>query len=464
MSKIKSIYLLLIIIVLLGSFLRVHDLNTENLWTDEIITLDHLKADSLETSIADRELTPTFYFNFLKYWTNLFGTSEQALRSLSIVFDLLAIIFIFLLGAKLFNKKVGLLAALFLATTMLQVLYAQEARPYSMFGFLVLLATYFLVLSVSNKKSNYWFAYAISLIVALYTSYMTFFVVMFHFLAILFWKRKWLWKFLMASLISILAFIPGLTILHTQILLRQPALQQAFIARGIPPFLANLGIGFYLLPITFLACGLVLAYCFLRKVNFKKVPWKFLTLLVTLIILVVHLVLLDKTLRSFSLIRHSFFVVPFFYLLLAYAILSLKSKKVQALIIFMILMFNAFTLYVYYEQTTKAPWEETIDFIEENSPNTLLLFTKAESNINLFEYYYPNSYRKLELTWEMNHARKYFDKELLLSELESEDRFWLISSRDGNYGKEYKKFLDKHFTVVKEKHGRELSVYLYEVG
>ena len=153
MKQKKKVYFWLFLIILLGIGLRFYNLSAESLWTDEMVSLMHTqRSNDLEIidSVTNMELMPPGYFLILDRWINYFGNSEFSLRFLSVLFDSLSILLVFLIATKLFNKKIGLISAFLLATTMLQIVYAQEARPYSLFGFLVLLSTYLLILAFDN--------------------------------------------------------------------------------------------------------------------------------------------------------------------------------------------------------------------------------------------------------------------------------------------------------------------------
>ena len=78
---------------------------------------------SLVTEVA----TPQYHL-LLHLWMTLFGTSLFALRFLSLIFGVFATIIIYLLGRRLFNEEVGLISALILAISPLNIEYSQEAR------------------------------------------------------------------------------------------------------------------------------------------------------------------------------------------------------------------------------------------------------------------------------------------------------------------------------------------------
>ena len=102
---ISALYLVL-------SFFRI---GHQSLWTDEVISVRRTDAF---TSLWNRVNSQSpAYFNLLGLWAEGFGTTEWALRSLSALLGLGAIGLVYLIGLRLFDRRIALLAALLLATS-----------------------------------------------------------------------------------------------------------------------------------------------------------------------------------------------------------------------------------------------------------------------------------------------------------------------------------------------------------
>jgi 4-amino-4-deoxy-L-arabinose transferase-like glycosyltransferase len=78
------------------------------------------------------ESSPPLYYMALGAWIDCFGSSEAALRSLSAVASIIAIVLVYRLGSWLFDSKHGLLAAALFALSATEIYYAQEARCYAL--------------------------------------------------------------------------------------------------------------------------------------------------------------------------------------------------------------------------------------------------------------------------------------------------------------------------------------------
>jgi hypothetical protein len=118
-------------VLLLAFASRVYGLDFQSLWGDEGISLlrASLPFDEM-MRVLPREHVPGYWL-LLRVWLSAAGTSDFALRYLSVLPSVLAIAFAYRLAAELGSWRGGLIAALLLATSVFQVWYAQEARMYS---------------------------------------------------------------------------------------------------------------------------------------------------------------------------------------------------------------------------------------------------------------------------------------------------------------------------------------------
>src|SRR3989338_7584694 len=97
MNKIKT-FLLLFLIVVLGFGLRWYDLGNESLWNDEAFSVHHALVGSVSEVVKNVTMTegaPPGYYILLHYWITLFGTSEVAVRLLSVLLGVFSIVVLF---------------------------------------------------------------------------------------------------------------------------------------------------------------------------------------------------------------------------------------------------------------------------------------------------------------------------------------------------------------------------------
>jgi len=130
-------------IILLALALRAYRIDGQSLWYDEGVSAAMAPRDIVDITIrSGADIHPPLYYYLLHFWSQLTGTSELALRWLSLIFGVLTVPLAYLLGRRLFNMQVGFFAALFAAISPFLVYYSQEARMYSQVAFLAALSFY----------------------------------------------------------------------------------------------------------------------------------------------------------------------------------------------------------------------------------------------------------------------------------------------------------------------------------
>ncbi|MBC7235763.1 MAG: glycosyltransferase family 39 protein [Chloroflexi bacterium] len=124
---------------LLALALRLYDLTGESLWYDEAYSVwtGRMAISSLRT-LWEWQIEFPLYYLLLHYWIRCFGYGELAVRLYSALAGAATVIPLYLLGKRLFDLRVGTVAALLLAVNPYHVWYSQEVR---MFPWAILLST-----------------------------------------------------------------------------------------------------------------------------------------------------------------------------------------------------------------------------------------------------------------------------------------------------------------------------------
>jgi uncharacterized membrane protein len=142
-------YLLLGLTLAVGIFLRFFLLADKSLWLDEGYSLYYSDGASLQAIIAKLVTTDTgdrfqpFYYLLLHFWRQVFGSSEFAVRSLSALLGVGAIVVLGTTAWQLYGRKHALWLTLFLALSSYGVYYSQQTRAYTLLIFLAALQLYF---------------------------------------------------------------------------------------------------------------------------------------------------------------------------------------------------------------------------------------------------------------------------------------------------------------------------------
>jgi hypothetical protein len=145
---------LLLAITVLGGFLRFYQIGSKGLWLDESFSvwLGWQPVGEMLAWLLRVDQHPPLYYTLLHFWMAL-GDDAATVRALSAVLGTLTIPVMFLLGHRLADAKVGLLAALILAAAPFHVRFAQETRMYTLLTLNAALALYALARLLTDSRS-----------------------------------------------------------------------------------------------------------------------------------------------------------------------------------------------------------------------------------------------------------------------------------------------------------------------
>jgi uncharacterized membrane protein len=151
-------WFLLGVIILLGAFLRFYDLGSESYWNDEVIMV-HVAQEDLWSILQGGR--PPLYIVFAHFWIKIFGSAEEATRSLSAVAGVISIPLMYSLGRQLFDERVGIVSAFLVAISQFQIYFSQDFRYYSFFMLFTLCSFYFYILFLKRGNTPYLSLYVI---------------------------------------------------------------------------------------------------------------------------------------------------------------------------------------------------------------------------------------------------------------------------------------------------------------
>lgn len=235
---------------LIGVILRSTAITSRSLWGDEIMSLaiasGHRWAPAGEevyapfsasyyraslalvpayyserlAEVLRFDVQPPLYYMLLNLWLRLFGTSETALRSLSVLLSSACIPLLYVLGRRLVLVPVAAYSALIFAIAPFQVAFAQYNRPYALLGFLALLSTWTAVRLCRGEGGWRWLlGYAGAAVAGLYTHYLFVWVLGFHWILVS-WSRRgdgrFLLRWAMTQLCIAAAMLPWVPIVLAQ--------------------------------------------------------------------------------------------------------------------------------------------------------------------------------------------------------------------------------------------------------
>lgn len=177
--------------MLLASLLRIFQITKRDFWYDEAFTGITIR-DSFSgmMKIIINDVHPPLYYILVKYFSAPFNYNILGIRLFSAIFGVLCLAAIYFFTKELFNKKTALWASFLSAICPFTIQYSQEARMYTLFCFLIILACYFFIKALKTNRTSFFIFWGISLGLAALIHYMSLvFSVLFYFVFII-WNFK----------------------------------------------------------------------------------------------------------------------------------------------------------------------------------------------------------------------------------------------------------------------------------
>jgi 4-amino-4-deoxy-L-arabinose transferase-like glycosyltransferase len=216
----SRVFWLLVGVTALGAVLRFATLGAQSYHHDEIVTASRVLRVGFGhamDAVGFSESAPPLYYVLAWLWTQVAGTGEWGLRSLSAVAGVATIPVAFPLGRELRGARAGLLAAALVAVNPMLLWYSQEARAYSLLCLFCALSLLFCVRALDRERGEKrdekrdFVAWGVFSALALATHYFAVFPLIAE--VVLLWRRRGramlpgLWIVgLMAALLAPLAY------------------------------------------------------------------------------------------------------------------------------------------------------------------------------------------------------------------------------------------------------------------
>ena len=164
---------------------------------------------------------PPLYYVMARFWVQWFGNFPAVTRSLSALISLLVFPCVYWLCLELFGSLTGWVAIALIAVSPFHILYAQEAREYSLWTVTTALSSAALLHAIRLKNIRTWAIYAVTVALGLYTFIFSVFVIIGYALYVIILERLRLSKtvinYLLSTITGVLAFSPWVIVVATNL-------------------------------------------------------------------------------------------------------------------------------------------------------------------------------------------------------------------------------------------------------
>lgn len=363
------------LILVLALILRLVLIN-QSFWLDEASqAMTSYKSVSAIVFHNLYDFHPPLSYVLTHYWIQV-SLNEVWLRLLPLLFGVGTIYFIYLLGEKLFSKRVGLLAALLVSIAPYHIYYSQEFRMYSMATFFAIVSMYYFVCLIKNVTNFHKILFVLSSVALLYTHYLGGLLFIGQIIYLLLYERKKVKQFLYYYLAVGLLFVPWLPYLLKQLELGVQAdvylpgwssMLSLSVLKAFPLLFGKFILGRIdfentLLYIGYLLAGFSVVGLSLMSLRNKLKDQKVQFILLWLIVPIVITFLVSLKLPMFQPFR-LLFCLPALFLLIAYG-LSISRFKIllSLLVIFMLISFQM--IFWFDSSYWREDWKNAVVFAE----------------------------------------------------------------------------------------------------
>lgn len=486
--------MVLLAITWVAFLLRVFNLAGQSLWRDEVdaIRFSNWPLSQLLAGLFREGHNGPLFFLLLRPWRALTGNSEFALRYPSALLGMLAVPLGYLLARHLgYNRRIGLLLSLLLATSPYLIWYGQEAKMYALLLVLVTVAfiAYLKALTLSPGEGEkrdwfWWVIFVIATSLSFYTHILSpLMLIIYGLVALLhpaYLRRHWLgWLISMACLT--LPYLP-LALWQAPLFFQgfesghpfYPLDKQVFIllqlySSGLVRFA---GLTAVILFVFLLLCGLFLPGSGVRGQGPERDHTSRLTLHAPRLILagwtllpplIVYLISLRVAVFED---RYLIYIVPAFYLLIVLGLVMVRrySRLLAGLCLGLLLAFNLLGIWQQQRQPIKADFRAAGAYLAGQTQAPTQVMVQMPYLRHTLKYYYKGKYNILEGLWTNNgKTEAEVDTEMTALTADLSD-LWLVVSEEEAWDNRRltRAWLDANAQLVEQAHFMRVDLYHYQ--
>jgi uncharacterized membrane protein len=335
-------YTIIVFIIIISSFVKLHNLLDRSLDSDEIFSVNqvtgcHYKDLFFSLTCFD-DGNPPFYFLALKTWLLIFGNSDFSARSLSVLLFVGSAFVLVIIGKRIYDLSNNntILLLLYFSSSSILYYYYTYARAYSMLLAFSLFTFYFINLlsQQMNIKKGIWVMGISCAVLGLYSHYS--FFVFFIFCCVSYLiiniKNILLLKKLLIFTVSVgILYLPWVSFFVINRGYRYDFWQTGIswpTWKGWVTYISNGWIDIYSASfinnlLSFLAVSILLFGCLFLLVRQKSTSKKFLGLFLSISVIFYSFSPLHVI---FSVPRYFIFVIPFIFII-PFVIVGNKGNK-----------------------------------------------------------------------------------------------------------------------------------------
>lgn len=163
---------IVVILSVLGAVVRARLAWFGGIWADEGLVLNIVAIPTWSGMIdflRFHESHPPLFYILLRGWMFLAGNSNASCLTFAVVIGTAIVPIAYFTASSLFNRKVGIIAAVLVAVSPSLAEHSAQIRPYGLLPILVLLSCYCLIMALFKGGRGRWAGWVVSTACLLYT-------------------------------------------------------------------------------------------------------------------------------------------------------------------------------------------------------------------------------------------------------------------------------------------------------
>jgi mannosyltransferase len=462
-SSSKHTFLLLLLILTVGLFLRLYKIDRQGLWYDELHSIIPTDPNNSLVSVIEycKNDQPPAYFLTLYSWYNLFPYNEASGKVLGAIIGVLGIISMYFLGREVGGRNVGLAVSFLTSGNIFHVYYSQELRFYGLLFLMTCLSFLFFIRFIKSPIIWNELFLVITTILLLYTHYFGLVVALTQaiiFIIIGLVGRKgvrFFSKGLICASIVLLAFLPWVPIIFQDLQIKSFWIQDPgplfFIEYFQSYFTGWWGLSYkYILNWTLF---LMLLYYFwtlgyrmkkglsIEIDHFVLIGWGFLSLLIPYLYTVYRMPMLVD--------RYTIITLPAILLVIAIGWVYVKNVYLKIVLVLIFIVSDFRVHYRYFTRYIKSEYRElAFHIVRENKISYPVL--------SQYPWHFNYYFRKYNAGYEVQHILKLNEPDWV----SNKQKIWIIAPQTHLFGGQAE-MLNASFQVEKELQHFDVNAVLY---
>lgn len=407
------------VIILFAIALRLFMLSSHDLWYDEASVYRNAKNLTKVILQDEKVIYPThppLYYILLNFWIKVFPDSAFWLRGFSALAAIIATYLVFRFCIFFMSKEIALIAAFLFAVSPLNIWYSQEVGLYNLSLLFVSTAVFLLAKCLKEASLLNWFYLYVLLVVSLGTNHYSWFIIFGIWFIVLLNKefRQHIRKWILLNILLLLFILPYLlvfiknlvNILNANFWINRPTLKSILITFG------NFNAGYNADHKTYIFQYLIFFSLFVSGVLYGLRRYKSIfKILITILITGILIPYVISRWLPVYIDRHLMLFSPFYYIVIAAGIESIKPNGVK-IVIFSALSFIIFlSLNNYYCDTLTSPIEYHLGSYTKKTFKPLVHYLKgmADKNKDIsIVYATPSVRNSVYYYWKEDNNPEYF--------------------------------------------------------